>query len=137
MSLARLLAALDAAHKKDTTGRMLGNTFRNLCGPGVYLIIKAHKVLYVGSSNCILHRISALHEAHVAFEQCEEVLMIPCHTTHDARNLEEAFITELQPEYNIRGGSADIAHRLDVTRQHAIRFEKHGARPIPIEDPPE
>ena len=79
---------------------------RALFGPGVYIFVSPEdKALYVGSSKLLAWRaFKTDHEANEAREKSASMLIIPCRSVQDARELEQRLIYDLIPEFNKRGG---------------------------------
>jgi hypothetical protein len=82
-----------------------GETFRQLCGPGVYMFMLGDLPLYVGMGGDLLQRCAqkAHRHAKTARAECNRVLIWPCQSEEKAKLLEELLICKLKPKYNGNG----------------------------------
>lgn len=81
--------------------------FRKMLGPGVYLINNKTSMLYVGMASNLLSRISSPeHQAVIESlkdERVDQVMLIPARSREHAAAMENSYISEFQPKYNIAG----------------------------------
>lgn len=80
-----------------------GDDFRSLQKPGVYILLRQSVPIYVGCSNSILRRLASPHHNRLAISEYDHVLMYPCRSIQDAKELEALLISELHPYYNQTG----------------------------------
>jgi excinuclease UvrABC nuclease subunit len=91
-----------------------GHDFRDLLRPGVYVLLSANDVLYVGLGNRLLRRIGSKHHKNELFEICSEVRVFPCKSLDAAKRLEKILISRLNPAYNVNARDAFITKMLGI-----------------------
>jgi excinuclease UvrABC nuclease subunit len=81
---------------------LTGKRFIGLFRPGVYIISKGKRPLYVGKcTGKLIKRIPI--GKNDALDNATALQTVPCKSAKAAGRLEEILITELQPEYNTIG----------------------------------
>lgn len=107
-----------------------GRDFKKLLGPGIYAAVSGDEFLYVGSSNCLLGRLSdTKHESLRKALQVEgcEVWVIIAASEAQARHLESWLIAEHQPRFNKVGKRGCAYRSLAETYEN---FDSNGATAI-------
>jgi hypothetical protein len=77
-----------------------GSDFRQVLGPGVYVLLDGDKPLYVGRGNNLLRRLSGLHHKRDVIDACDTIKMFPCISIQASIELEQHLIGKMQPKYN-------------------------------------
>jgi len=81
--------------------------------PGVYMFVRDDRALYIGASDAVVGRALARnHHKRKVFKDAlkgASLIIFPCQSLADARELEDRLIHELRPEHNQRGGWKQIA----------------------------
>ena len=82
-----------------------GTHFRDLLKPGVYVLLKGDRPLYIGVAKRLLQRLGGAqsHEGRThAMNECDKVLIYPCVSIEAAYELEKVLIGHIQPTHNKR-----------------------------------
>ena len=80
---------------------------------GVYMYVRADEAIYIGAAKKVLGR--ALARNHHKLPELltgTSLILFPCKTYEEAKELEKQLISELNPMYNERNGKMTIAERL-------------------------
>lgn len=93
-----------------------GNDFRDILGPGVYVLFEKRTPVYVGKGSNMLRRLSGLHHKRSIINSCTEIKLFPCISLQAAIELEKQLIARFQPKYNSRQLTTLIARQLGITR---------------------
>ena len=98
---------------------------QTLRSPGVYMYVREDKAIYVGASSSAIGRALARnHHRRKDLLVGTSLLLFPCKSAAEARQLEDKFIADLQPELNQRGGIKQLAQKLSVSLTTAERRAK-------------
>jgi len=86
-----------------------------LRGPGVYMYVKDDLAIYVGSAHHLACRcFGKQHHKLSEIQTGTSVLMFPCETYEQARQLEDELILDLRPRFNGRSGRASFAKLMGI-----------------------
>ena len=98
--------------------RFIGQDFRDLCGPQVYLFLKDGMPLYIGMSGNGIERCGGVRhqQAKRARNECDEVLIYPCRDKGSARRLEGLLIGRMGPKYNVQRARKELAELMGISR---------------------
>lgn len=103
------VAYLDAMQKTDfTADEIVKNAFPLTITCGVYFLIQANRVVYVGQSIDVLARIAKHRRERNDFDSFN---ILPC-SVDELDELEEAYIFALTPKYNSIYGAAGKRKRV-------------------------
>jgi excinuclease UvrABC nuclease subunit len=106
---------------------MSGDALRDVRKPGVYVLMRAQTVLYVGMGKRIMGRLAGGQHAQEdkAIAECDAVLLYPCVSATAAEALETLLIGRLQPRFNRR--KRNVKHIAEeMTAEIMIDAEREG-----------
>ena len=96
-----------------------------LRGPGAYMYVVDDTAIYIGASRKVIGRVLARnHDRREAFYGATSLLIFPCDSWAEAKELESCLIAECYPKLNMRNGAQKRAEKvcraLGVTPHHVI-----------------
>jgi len=83
----------------------VGDDFRMLCKPCVYMFMEKGIPIYIGmSGNGLTRPLQRGHRQwYRARKECDELRIYPCKSIEAARQLERILLCRTQPRYNVNG----------------------------------
>jgi hypothetical protein len=90
-----------------------GDSLAILRSAGVYMYVREDRAIYIGAAKKVLGR--ALARNHHKLSELfsgTSLILFPCDTYEEAKQLEAELISDLKPEYNERNGKMTIAKRI-------------------------
>jgi excinuclease UvrABC nuclease subunit len=95
-----------------------------LRSPGVYMYVRNDEAIYVGAAHKVLGRALARnHHKRAGLLIGTSLILFPCDTYEEAKQLEKELITDLKPVKNQRNGKTlvaqHLAEQLGITAQAA------------------
>jgi hypothetical protein len=118
------LQKIEQLVKAQAGQQFKGSDFRELLGPGVYVLLSKSKPIYVGRGNNLLRRLSGLHHKRYVIDSCDELKLFPCISVQASVELEELLIGSFQPRFNDKQKTSMVAHRLGLARFRSNRNYK-------------
>lgn len=86
---------------------------KTLRSAGVYMYVLDDQAIYIGAAQKVLGRALARnHHRLPELLRGTSLILFPCDTYTEAKELEKELITDLNPVYNQRNGKMTIAKRL-------------------------
>ena len=93
-----------------------GDDFRQLLGPGVYVIMHKDRPVYVGSGKRLLGRVGGRHHKQDLFVEASRILLFPCKGIEEAQELERQLINRFMPIGNQRNMREEVRRKLGMSR---------------------